>query len=306
MTYPKGLMLYEEHINTNGNYLTIPKGVDFLVLPALVKNAAVAGFNIHVQEAYNAYIPCIAMVDLDPSVYSVNSTLDSDAFPDIDKDPYIKILDKLFLTPAKTSIYAIHGIMIDMRYSDTSNTEGWITASAKNLRDLCKERYFDIPVFILTDENVLTLYPNSSGDPQVFLSTQKKLCTYCLADSLITNEDELIKDPTGSPSPNWMGIKYWWYGSQTFDFLSGTSETNAPIFEFCGGTLEEMYSMLNYTRVKVETDTETETNVDTETDIVTIDYSALNIRLDTLETKIDQILTNTSKINQHFVDLASG
>jgi hypothetical protein len=108
-----------------------------------------------------------------------------------------------------------------------------------------------------------------------------------------------------------MGIKYWWYGYQTFDFLSGTSETSAPIFEFCGGTLEEMYSMLNYTRVKVETDTETETdtgtetNDDTETDTITIDYSALNIRLDTLETKIDQILTNTSKISQHFVDLAS-
>ena len=99
MAYAKGMMLYSDHTKTTG-LLEIPKGIDFVVAVAMNQMIAEKGFNKHVQEAFNAGIPCIAMFDIKPEPYSLNFSLPEKEFgspwPSADTDPYIRTLDKMF------------------------------------------------------------------------------------------------------------------------------------------------------------------------------------------------------------------
>lgn len=238
--YPKGLMLYESHKNSDGSLLTIPKDFDFVIAAALSDMKEVKEFNNHVQEAYNADIPCVAYVKADLNVYMKKFSLANPLWPDINSDPYIKILDKLFLSPSKTSMYAIHGILLDVRTQNTNGTGAWIAAVSKHLRELFQKRYFGVPVYIMTEERVLTLFPNNNADPQVFFANENFLSTVSISVTDDTGE------PISSPKPNWKGIKFWWYSSQKLDFLSKTDYSRAPIFQYRGGDKEKLYKELGF------------------------------------------------------------
>jgi hypothetical protein len=295
--FPKGVMLYNLHANKDGSYLTIPSGVDFVVAVALSDMKAELYFNKHVQEAYNANIPCLAQIKINPKVYSDMFGLEDAVFPKADNDPYIKILDPLFLTPSRTSMYAIHGIILDIRVGDDNNTGNWIVAAAENVKNLCKERYFGIPIFILTDDKILKLYPNSNENPQVFLSTFKKLCTYSFS---VTNnpDNNLIPNPINSPIPNWNNINFWWFGAKKFDFLSNTEYSYAPVLQYCK-TKTELYQVLNFTPKPTPSDPSSGEEPDSPSGEETNDdFDIINNKLDSIETKIDEILLTLKK---HFV-----
>lgn len=240
MAYAKGIMLYSEHTKDSG-HLEIPKGIDFVVAVAMNQMIAEKGFNKHVQEAYNAGIPCIAMLDVKPEPYSLNFSLPEREFgspwPSTDTDPYIRTLDKMFLNPNKTVIGGLDGIMIDIR-GMTKDNSSWITRIAKHLRWMFETRYAGLPVYILTSTD-------KWSPAEVFLSTEKMLSTYSPCQMI--GDGSIILNPVSGakPSPNWIGVKFWWYGAQRFEFLRGTASMSAPVFQY-RSTKDALHRELNY------------------------------------------------------------
>lgn len=237
MTYPKGIMLYSDHKGT----IVIPPGVDFVVAVAANKMIAEPQFNNHVQQAADANIPCIAMFDVDPDYFGKQFSLANPLWPTQDNDPYIRILDKLFLSPAKT-LYTIHGIMLDIRTKGVAAP--WVTATAQHYTAYLTDRY-KLPVYILTDSNVLVDYPESNGAVQVYLEGVKNLCTHTPAPT--ETSDDLIPPPAkiAKPRPNWNGVKIWWYGTKGFSFLPGAAGA-APIMEY-RSSVSGMHNDLHFT-----------------------------------------------------------
>ena len=246
MAYAKGIMLYSEHTKDSG-YLEIPKGIDFVVAVAMNQMIAEKGFNKHVQEAYNAGLPCIAMLDVKIEPYSLNFSLPEREFgspwPSMDTDPYIRTLDKMFLNPNKTVIGGLDGIMIDMRNIKTDNAS-WVTRVVKHLKWMFEQRYLGLPVYVLT--------ASDKWQPaEVFLSTEKMLSTYSPCQMI--GDGSIILNPVSGakPSPNWLGVKFWWYGAQRFEFLRGTASMSAPVFQY-RSTKDVLHRELNYVPPIVE------------------------------------------------------
>lgn len=255
MAYAKGIMLYSEHTKETG-LLEIPKGIDFVIAVAMNQMVAEKGFNKHVQEAYNAGIPCIAMLDIKPEPYSLNFSLPEREFgspwPSADTDPYIRTLDKMFLNPNKTVIGGLDGIMIDMRGINKDNSS-WITRIAKHLRWMFETRYAGLPVYILTSVD-------KWSPAEVFLSTEKMLSTYSHCGMI--GDGSIILNPVSGakPSPNWNGVKFWWYGSQRFEFLRGTASMSAPVFQY-RNTKDALHRELNFVERLIDNDVDTEPEV---------------------------------------------
>ena len=248
MAYAKGIMLYSEHTKETG-LLEIPKGIDFVIAVAMNQMVAEKGFNKHVQEAYNAGIPCIAMLDIKVDPYSLNFSLPEREFgnpwPSMDTDPYIRTLDKMFLNPNKTIIGGLDGIMIDMRDIKSDNS-AWVTRVVKHLKWMFEQRYLGLPIYVLTASD-------KWSPAEVFLSTEKMLSTYSPC-GMIT-DGSIILNPVNSakPSPNWIGVKFWWYGSQRFEFLRGTTSMSAPVFQY-RNTKDALYRELNYVERLIDND----------------------------------------------------
>lgn len=239
-------MLYGDHTKDSG-YLEIPEGIDFVIAVAMNQMIIEKGFNKHVQEAYNAGLPCIAMLDIKLEPYSLNFSLPEKEFgspwPSIDSDPYIKILDRIFLAPSGKVFGGISGIMIDMRNVKSDNAS-WVTRTVKHLKWMFEQRYLGLPIYVLTASD-------KWSPVEVFLSTEKMLSTYSPC-GMIT-DGSIILNPVNSakPSPNWIGIKFWWYGSQTFEFLRGTASMAAPVLQY-RSTKDALHRELNFVPPIVE------------------------------------------------------
>lgn len=242
-TLPKGFMASSE------TPTCVVTGVDFEIVVAFWEGKAEPLFNRHMQEAYDANngagIPCIALVQVDASPYLELVSLNNPQWPSPERDPYLKVLDPLFLVPAKTSTYKFHAIMLDVReMSQPGVTPDWACAVAQHLSEIFKEHYFGKPIYILTDESVMQEFPDASKNPQVFLSKQTMLCTHSV---------------TEKPYPNWGNMKFWWRGSQLFDFLD---KIRVPVFQY-QGTLAMMYKELSFTPKAVATEPISEIPVQT-------------------------------------------
>lgn len=292
--FAKGVMLYSAHLKPDGSKLTIPAGIDFAVAVAVGDELkAEAGFNKHVQEAYDANIPCLALVKIDPRVYMRLFGLDQASFPAIN-DPYGKILDKLFLSPAG-SLYAIHGIILDIRVDDITISGGWIAATAMHIKELCKDKY-KVPVYLLTEEKVITQYPVATADPQVFLAGQRHLCTVDKNGQKNT-AGKTVDDPLGSPAPNWNGIHFWWFGTQTFAFLNGAKTNLAPVWQY-QNSIVNLHGALGYVpKITVPATDAPETDEEILKKIgFDVDY--WNNRLNQIEIKVDEGL---AILKRHFI-----
>jgi hypothetical protein len=228
-----GIMLYSDHVLNKNSFLSIPFGIDFVISVAINdKLTEELGFSQHMQEAYNADIPNIALVNVNPKPYMNMFSLGDQHWPLAKDDPYMKILDKLFIMPDGVSKYAVHAVMLQINPVDSTIPGNWYTATLDNLKKMIVAKY-KIPVYIMVKSDIISLYPDASQDPQVYLSNQTMLCTYSPA-TLSTAVGPVSPPASGSPSPNWKGIKFWWYGSQSFDFLSKVYSSYAPILQYQG------------------------------------------------------------------------
>jgi hypothetical protein len=249
-------MLYSEHTKETG-LLEIPKGIDFVIAVAMNQMVAEKGFNKHVQEAYNAGIPCIAMLDVKIEPYSLSFSLPEKEFgnpwPSIEIDPYIRTLDKMFLAPNGKIYGGIDGIMIDMRNIQSGNST-WVTRVVKHLKWMFEQQYVGLPIYVLTASD-------KWSPAEVFLSTEPMLSTY--APCGMITDGSIILNPvnSGKPSPNWNGVKFWWYGSQRFEFLRGTASMSAPVFQY-RNTKDALHRELNFVEPLMDDDVETEPEVD--------------------------------------------
>ena len=281
MSLPKGIMLYSEHYHP-----VIPKGVDFIVAVALSDGKAENGFKDHVQEAYDANVPCVALVQIDPTPYLALFGLAAQAWPAPENDPHIKILDTLFFAPGKKSLYAIHGVILDVRNIKDGVTPDWMAATAQHLAAVISARYFGITVYVLTDYSVMQRYPDASFNPQVYLSTVPRLCTYDPVDTFDIPAGDMIPSPgtNEKPIPNWNGIKFWWFSSLAFTFLDGKK---APVLQYRAGNLNILYHELNFTPRAID---ETEEIPTEETTPTGSDYEAQVLsRLDTIIELLDKM-----------------
>jgi hypothetical protein len=275
MAYSKGIMLYSDHARSDKSFLKIPKGIDFIVAVALDELTSEKGFTSHVQEAHNANIPLIAKVDIDIDIYAHAFSMANPIWPSIDNDPHMKILEPLF----ENTI--VHAVMLDIRYD--SAAAGWVSFAGEHVANMIKEKY-NLPIYFLTDSNVLVKYPDENSNPQYFLSLQKMLCTHHAVPTVKTTD--LILEPTGKPSPNWNGIKFWWFGSQKFDFITDTKSSFAPILQY-RSTKEALYNELGFVpRTIVEEGEEdmpveipNEEENDDPTDVINVDikYAIISI-----------------------------
>jgi len=155
-------------------------------------------------------------------------------WPSIDNDPHMKILKPLF------EHTIVHAVMLDIRQDGSAGE--WISFAGEHVASMIKEKY-NLPVYFLTDSNVLVKYPDGNSNPQYFLSLQKMLCTQHAVPTIKTAD--LILEPTGKPSPNWNGIKFWWFGNQKFDFIIDTKSSFAPILQY-RSTKEALYNELRF------------------------------------------------------------
>ena len=212
-------MLYSDHVKTGGGFLEIPSGVEFVVAVASDGLVSEKGFTAHVQEAYNRDIPLIAKLDVNIDIYGKDFSMANPLWPSFANDPHMKILKPFF------DVCRIHAVMLDIRNSVGS--EVWIPFVTKHLRELILNN-FSVPVYILGDNELTTKYP--AGAMDAFLSIEKMFCTYFPTASV--NNGDTILEPNGSPKPNWNGVKFWWFGSQKFDFLSGTKSSYAPVLQY--------------------------------------------------------------------------
>ena len=294
MTYPKGIMLYSDHVKTS-EYLNIPKEIDFIVAVALSDMKAEYGFHKHVKEAYDANIPCLALINVDFSVYIGMFSLGNPLWNEPTfKDPYLKILNPLILNSDQLMVRdGINGIIINLRGYDKKKVPGvWVSGTAKHLKEIFQDKYFGIPIYYLTDAGVTKEYP--SGDPCVFFSTEKMLSTYSAASSL-TKGSGLVLEGLGKPIPNWIGIKFWWYGSQIFDFLNGCTSKVAPIMEY-RASLSSLYREIGF--VPREIPEETDIIIDENEDDNIIDTGDLSFvinKLENIEIILNKIYSYISK-----------
>lgn len=287
MSYSKGLMLYSDHINADKSYLSIPDGADFIIAVAMSELSSEAGFNKHVQEAYNANIPCLAMVQMYPLSFSKQFSLADPLWKDGSTDEYCIVLDKLFGYSGGTVKYAVSGIVLDARYnSEFSVSESWVAEMTQHYKGLFSTRY-NLPIYVLTCEEDYNNF-SSDGGLQTFLSNQTMLSSYTVATSTTLENDELIKTPSGKPIPNYNGIKFWWYGSQSFDFLSGTTSLYAPIVQY-RGTKESLYSELSYEPREVEESEDAETTEESSSGEVidTVDTEDISITVGEVSTSFE-------------------
>ena len=276
-----GIMLYSDQYT--GSPLTIPTGIDFVVSVAINdKQQPEAGFNMHMQEAYNAKIPNIALVNVTPQTYIPLFSLANPQWPDAKHDPYMIMMSKMFLAPDGISLLSVQGVILRISPADNKISGSWYADVLENLKNLIIST-FKLPVYIMVDSGITKLYPNGGQDPQVYLSKQTMLCTYSPAP---VTTGSLIPLPASntSPAPNWNGIKLWWYNSATFDFLKNTPSPIAPILQY-EGNIPALYKELNFIAPTVVTTPVVTTPVTTTGTVV--DYTAVLARI---ENKID-ILT---------------
>jgi hypothetical protein len=196
-SYPKAPYLTDNNANVD---LT---PYDFVVASILDGMVPSSKFNTWVDMAYRAKKPMIGVVKIDPAYYGVNTL---GFWPPPENDLVFKMLRTKLLAPDGVTKYKVDAILIDTRtyYDKNGNLYGgnWIDGVTDHIREWLTKAGFK--TFLLSDNSVVNLYPNSSQNPAVMLASEKlPIAVYQKGN--LTSTTPLIP---------WASSAFlWWYGT---------------------------------------------------------------------------------------------
>ena len=155
------------YLGSNNKKVNWPS-LDFVVINLINGLEMNPLFSDQVQGAYDANIPAIAVVGIDPEIYSTDYTLG--VWPKPEDDKVFKLIKPKLINPSGGK-YGIQAILIDTR--STSHLGNWVAEVTLHIREQLNAWGYD-RVYLLTDASDATHKWNPAENPAVMFQQEQK------------------------------------------------------------------------------------------------------------------------------------